>query len=166
MVHILYVFFSSCPPFIMQPIGANAPSPPWGIQVNIPMPANAEGQSTTGWDCLHFSPLGAYHLRCWQGAFPGVRNFFVTCQSRFRTADIAWFTSGMNRDGKHDHPITSFHPSLVRLVRDTSSYVQGKNERKALLTEVKELMFDVVRFFSDSFHLFKTDQIRQQCMIG
>ena len=30
----------------MQQVEANAPSPPWGIQVNIPKPANAEGQST------------------------------------------------------------------------------------------------------------------------
>ena len=65
----------------------------------------------------------------------------------------------MNCDGNHNHPITSFHPSLVTLVRDTASYTQGKNERKALLMEAKELMFDVVHFFSDLFRLLKTDQI-------
>ena len=62
----------------------------------------------------------------------------------------------MSRDGNHYHPKTSFHPSLVTLVRDTASYSQGKNERKALLMEVKELLFDIVSFFPVLFCLLKT----------
>jgi hypothetical protein len=52
----------------------------------------------------------------------------------------------MNRDGNHNHPQGSFHPSLVTLVRETGS-TQEKLERKALLAEVKEQLFDVVRFY-------------------
>jgi hypothetical protein len=132
---------------LMQHTGANAPSPPWGIPVNITVPANADCQPITAWDSLRFSPIGAYHLRCWQGVFPGIKNFFITCQSRFRSADIAWFASGTNRDGNHNHPPSSFHPSLVRLVRDSSS-AQAKGERKALLAELKEQMFDIVCFLT------------------
>jgi hypothetical protein len=43
---------------------------------------------------------------------------------------------------------------LVTLVGDTSSYTQGKTERKALLVELKELMFDTVGV-SESSDLFK-----------
>ena len=50
----------------------------------------------------------------------------------------------MNRDDNHNHPQASFHPSLVKLVRETGS-TQEKLERKALLAEVKEQLFDVVR---------------------
>jgi hypothetical protein len=125
----------------MQHTGAS--SPPWGIPVNIAVPANADGQPITPWDRLRFSSLGAYHLRCWQGVFPGIKDFFITCQSRFRSSDIAWFASGMNRDGNHSHLPSSFHPSLVTLV---TSSTQAKGERKALLAELKELMFDSVCF--------------------
>jgi len=144
--HIQYVFVASFAPFIMQRTAGNAPGPPWGIPVNISVPANADGQPVTSWDRLRFNPIGVYHLRCWQGVFPGVRDFFITCQGRFRSADIAWFASGMNRDGNHNHPQGSFHPSLVTLVRETGS-TQEKLERKALLAEVKEQLFDVVRFY-------------------
>ena len=116
-------------------------SPPWGIPVNIAVPIDSESQGITPWDRLRFSSLGTYHLRCWQGVFPGIKDFFITCQSRFRTADIAWFASGKNRDGEHNHPPSSFHPSMVMLV---NSSLRAKNERKALLAEVKELMFDAV----------------------
>jgi hypothetical protein len=163
--HIQYVSVASSAPFItgMQRTAGNAPCPPWGIPVNISVPANADRQRVTSWDHLRFSPIGAYHLRCWQGVFPGVKDFFITCQGRFRSADIAWFASGMNRDGNHSHPQASFHPSLVTLVMDTGS-TRGKLERKALLAEVKEQLFDVVSFF---FILIPTDHvfIRRQCMI-
>jgi hypothetical protein len=147
----------------MQHNGANVPSP---LPVNVTIPANADGKPIATWDRLRFSPIGVYHLRCWQGVFPGIKDFFITCQSRFRSADIAWFASGMNRDGNHNHLPSSFHPSLVTLVRDTSR-AQAKGERKALLAEVKEQMFDTVSFFN-SFHLDTTDHLftRQQCMIG
>jgi hypothetical protein len=125
----------------------HVPSPLWGLGNT---PTNAEGKSIATWDSLRFSPIGVYHLRCWQGVFPGIKHFFVTCQSRFRSADIAWFASGMNRDGNHCHPSFSFHPSLVTLFKDTSSN-QEKAERKALLAEVKEQIFDMVSLFS-SFH--------------
>jgi hypothetical protein len=62
------------------------------------------------------------------------------------TTSIAWFASGMNRDGNHNHPQCSFHPSLVTLVKETGS-AQEKLECKALLVEVKEQLFDVVHFF-------------------
>ena len=104
---------------IMKNTGA--PSPPWGIPVDIAVPANVVGQPITAWDSLRFSPIGAYHLRCWQGVFPGIKNFFIACQSRFRSADIAWFASGMNHDGNHNHPPSSFHPSLVRLLKRRAS---------------------------------------------
>jgi hypothetical protein len=136
--------FRFLPTFTMQQTGANASGPPWELPVEIPVPANAGAKTPTSWDRLRFSPIGAYHLRCWQGVFPGVRNFFITSQGRFRSADIAWFCSGSSRDGNHNHPQVSFHPSLVTLVKDTSSYAQGKTERKALLAELKELMFDTV----------------------
>jgi hypothetical protein len=152
----------------MQRTRSNVPAPPWGIPVNIPAPANAVvGQPATSWEHLRFSPLGAYHLRCWQGVFPGIRDFFISCQSRFRSADLAWFASGLNRDGDHNHAITSFHRSLVTLIGDTSSYAQGKNERKGLLLEVKELMFDIVSFFFPfSVQARMIIYIRQRCMIG
>ena len=129
----------------MQP---NDPSPPsgWGIPVNITVPANAEGQHVQSWDRLSFSPMGVYHLRCWQGVFPGIKDFFITCQSRFRSADIAWFASGMSRDGNHTHLPSSFHPSMVSLVKGTNS-PQAKAEWKALLAEVKEHIFDMVCIF-------------------
>lgn len=129
---------------LMQHTGAKDLAPPCGIPVEITPPANAERNPPTSWNSLRFSPIGVYHLRCWQGVFPGVKNFFIASQSRFRTADIAWFCSGSSRDNNHNHPQASFHPSLVTLVRDTSSYVQGKNERKSLLAEIKELLFDSV----------------------
>ena len=131
----------------MKHTNAKVPLPPGGIPVNISVPSNGKTQPVTSWDRLQFSPLGLYHLRCWQGDFPGIKNFFVTCQGRFRSADIAWFASGMNRDGNHNHPRTSFHPSLVTLVGETTS-PQAKLERKALLAEVKEHLFDVVGFFN------------------
>ena len=118
---------------------------PLPLPADISVPSNGKTQPVTSWNCLNFSPLGAYHLRCWQGVFPGIKDFFTTYQSRFRSADLAWFSSGMNRDGNHSHEKTSFHPSLVTLVGETNS-VQGKLERKALLAEVKEQLFDVVRF--------------------
>jgi hypothetical protein len=108
------------------------------------VPANADGQPVTSWDRLRFSPIGVYHLHYWQGVFPGVKDFFITC--RFRSADIAWFASGMNRNGNHNHPQDLFHPSLVTLVRETGS-IQEKLERKALLAEVKEQLFDVIHFY-------------------
>ncbi|KAF8954279.1 hypothetical protein BDZ97DRAFT_1928514 [Flammula alnicola] len=127
----------------------NAPHPPWDLPGNIPAPANADTQSVTSWERLRIgpvTPLAAYHLRSWLGVFPGIQDFFVTCQSNFRSADVAWFASGMSRDGNHHHPVTSFHPSLVTLVRDTK-YPQGKGERKALLTEIKDLMYDVATMY-------------------
>jgi hypothetical protein len=127
--------------------GANVQSLPWGMPANVPVPPNAEGQLITTWDRLRFSPIGLYHLRCWQGVFPGIKDFFITCQSRFRSADIAWFASGSNRDGNHNHSSTSFHPSLVTLNKDAGG-AQGKGERKALLAEVKEQLFDIVCFLS------------------
>lgn len=120
---------------------------PPSLPANISVPSNGKSLPVTSWDRLHFSPLGAYHLRCWQGVFPGIKNFFITYQRRFRSADLAWFSSGSNRDGNHNHPQTSFHPSLVTLFRETNS-VEGKLERKAILAEVKEQLFDVVRFFN------------------
>jgi hypothetical protein len=132
------------PRSIMQHTGA--PSPLWGIPVNIPVPANADGQLVTHWDHLRFSSLGLYHIHCWQGVFPGIKDFFINCQSCFRSADIAWFVSGTNRDGHHSLPQSSFHLSLVTLV---SSPLQAKAERKVLLTEVKELMFDTVCFLTN-----------------
>ena len=126
---------------IMKNTGA--PSPPWGIPVIITMPTNADGQLVTHWDRLHLSPFGLYHLRCWQGVFPGIKDFFITCQSHFWSAKITWFASGMSHDGNHSHS-PSFHPSLVTLV---TSSAQVKTECKGLLAEVKELMFDVVCFF-------------------
>ncbi|KAF8164964.1 hypothetical protein B0H34DRAFT_217681 [Crassisporium funariophilum] len=126
------------PSFIMH----QAPSPPWGIPVNIPVPMNGDGP-ITHWRDLRFGPLGAYHLRCWLGVFPGIAQFFVTNQSRFRSSDIAWFASGMHRDGNHSHAPTSFHPSMVDFTRETSGYQAGKTERKALLTEVQALTFDL-----------------------
>ena len=130
------------PRSIMKNTGA--PSPPWGIPVNITVPVNADGQLVTHWDRLRFSPLGLYHLHCWQGVFPGIKDFFITCQSHFRSANIAWFASGMSCDGNHSHSPLSFHPSLVMLV---TSSAQVKTKHKGLLAEVKELMFDVVCFF-------------------
>jgi len=130
----------------MQRTASNAPGPSWGIPVNIYVPANVDGQPVTSWDCLRFSPIGVYHLHCWQGVFPGMKDFFITCQGRSRSADIAWFASGMNRDGNHNHPQGSFHPSLVTLVRETGS-TQEKLEHKALLAEVKEQLFDVIHFY-------------------
>ncbi|KDR71989.1 hypothetical protein GALMADRAFT_143340 [Galerina marginata CBS 339.88] len=122
--------------------------PPWGLAVHIPTPANADAKLTPPWNSLpgSFSPLTVYYLRRWQGVFPGIRNFFIECQARFRSADIAWFTSGHNRDGNHIHPQTSFHPSLVTLVKETPSN-QAKDERKALLAELKELMFDTATMY-------------------
>ena len=142
-------FLPPPPRSIMQPSGADLnglPSPPWGIPVNITVPRNADGQPITPWNRLRFSPMGAYHLRCWQGVFPGIKDFFVTCQSRFRSADISWFASGANRDGNHAHSSSSFHPSLVMLYKDTNSPL-AKAERKALLAEVKEHLFDLVILF-------------------
>lgn len=146
-----YVHFASSQPSssVMQHTGASGL--PLALPVEIPVPANAGGQILTSWDRLRFSPFGAYHLRCWQGVFPGVKNFFIASQGRFRSADIAWFCSGSSRDGNHNHSQVSFHPSLVTLVRDTTSYAQGKTERKALLMELKELLFDTVRVSSDLF---------------
>lgn len=130
----------------MQRAGVIALPPHWGrLPVQIPTPANARGQPPTPWDRLQFSPIGAYHLRCWQGVFPGVKNFFIASQARFRSADIAWFCSGSSRDSNHIHSKVSFHPSLVTLVKDTNLYTQGKSERKSLLAELKDLMFDTVR---------------------
>jgi hypothetical protein len=126
--------------------GANSLPPPLGITDNIDVPENADGQPVTTWERLHFSPIGLYHLRCWQGVFPGIKDFFITCQRHFRSADIAWFASGMNSDGNHAHPPYSFHPSLVSLIKDSGG-AQGKIERKALLAEVKEQLFDMVCFF-------------------
>jgi hypothetical protein len=140
-----------------MPQDANVLPPPWDIP---------DGHPITNWDRLHFSPIGVHNLRCWQGVFPGIKDFFITCQSRFRSADIAWFASGMNRDGKHNHLPSSFHPSLVSLVKETSS-AQGKGRRKALLAEVQEQLFDTVCFFK-SFHLDTTNLLfaRQRCMIA
>lgn len=151
----------------MQDTGAKIPAPPWGIPVEITPPADAEGKPPTSWNSLRFSPMGVYHLRCWQGVFPGVRNFFVASRSRFRSADIAWFCSGSSRDNNHNHPRVSFHPSLQTLVGDTSSYAQGKSERKLLLAEVKELMFDAVRvFFWRVYVPYHISLNRLWCTIG
>jgi hypothetical protein len=135
----------------MQHTGAKIPAPPWGIPVKITRPANAVGnlEKPQPWNSLRFSPMGVYHLRCWQGVFPGVRNFFVDRQSCFRSADIAWFCSGSSRDNNHNHPRVSFHPSLRTLIEDTNSYVEGKGDRKLLLGELKDLMFDSVRVSLD-----------------
>lgn len=146
--------FHPLPPSSAMQHGASVPSQPWGIPqpdlvVIKSRPANAVSQPVTAWNSLRFSPMGAYHLRCWQGVFPGVRDFFITFQSRFRSADIAWFASGVNRDGNHSHQPSSFHPSLVTLVNDNPS-AQARAERKALLAEVKELMFDTVCFLTHS----------------
>jgi hypothetical protein len=164
MFFLLPLFASSQPS--MQHTGTNAQPPPWGIPVEIPIPANARGQPPTPWDRLHFSPIGAYHLRCWQGVFPGVRNFFIASQAWFRSADMAWFCSGSSRDSNHIHPQVSFHPSLVTLVRDTSSYTQGKAECKALLAEVKELMFDAVCLSSNVFCHDKTNHLSISILLG
>lgn len=158
--HILYVRFTSRflhPPHLMQHTGPKVPPPPGELPPEIPKPANANGQPPKSWDSLRFSPIGVYHLRSWQGVFPGVKKFFIASQSRFRSADIAWFCSGSSRDNNHNHPQVSFHPSLVTLIGDTSSYAQGKTERKMLLAEVKELMFDSVRVSSEMFYHNATD---------
>ena len=138
---------------LMQHTGARIPAPPWGIPVEITWPANAVGklEKPPPWNSLRFSPIGVYHLRCWQGVFPGVRNFFVACQSRFRSADIAWFCSGSSHDNNHNHPRVSFHPSLKTLFTDTNSYLEGKEDCKLLLREVKDLMFDSVRVSLDAY---------------
>ena len=133
--HSVRFFIITLPPRSAMQQGANVLSPP----------VNADAQPITTWDHLHFSPIGVYHLRYWQGQFPGIKDFFVTCQSRFRSADIAWFASGMNRDGNHNHPPSSFNPSLVSLIKDTPG-AQGKFDHKALLAEVKEQLFDMVCF--------------------
>ena len=153
---------------LMQHTGAKVPAPPRGLPVEVPQPANADSNPPTPWNSLRFSPIGLYHLRYWQGVFPGVRNFFIANQSRFRSADIAWFCSGSSRDNNHNHPRVSFHPSLATLVRDTNSYPQGKTERKALLAELKELMYDSVCVSSDLLYHDDTDlpHIRLRCMIG
>ena len=128
----------------VPPLPISIPVPP--MPISVPVPANAEGKSLTAWNELRFSPIGVYHLRCWQGVFPGIKDFFITCQKRFQSSDIAWFASGMNRDGNHNHSRNSFHPSMVLLVKDTSA-AQAKIERKVLLAEVKEHLFDMVCFF-------------------
>ena len=132
-------YFPFLPPFMENTY-------PLPLPIDIPVPSNGKNQPVTTWNGLQFSPLGAYHLRCWQGVFPGIKDFFTTYQGRFRSADLAWFSSGMNRDGNHSHPPTSFHPSLVTLHGETNS-IQGRLERKALLAEVKEQLFYVVCFF-------------------
>ena len=49
------------------------------------------------------------HLHQWQGVFLGECGFFVTKQSQFEAADVAWFAAGMHEDGAHDHPYDHFH---------------------------------------------------------
>ena len=127
---------------------------PFPLPVDIPMPSDGKTQPVTNWNCLHFSPLRVYHLRCWQGVFPGIKDFFITYQARFQSADLAWFSSGMSHDGNHSHPQTSFHPSLVMLVGETNS-IQGKVERKALLAEVKEQLFDMVCFLKPILPIYE-----------
>lgn len=163
--------FHPLPPRPAMQHGANVPSQALGIPQAVnttTVPENTDSRPVTSWDSLCFGPIGVYNLRRWQieGVFPGIRDFFITCQSRFRSADIAWFASGMNRDGNHLHRPSSFHPSLVRLYKDTSS-TQAIAERKALLAEVKEQMFDTVCSFN-SLHLVSTDHLftRQQCTIA
>lgn len=119
---------------------------PSSLPAYIPVPSGGETLDVTNWNLLRFSPLGIYHLRRWQGAFPGIKDFFFSHQGRFRSADLAWFSSRLNRDGNHDHPRTSFHPSLATLHKDTNS-PRGKIERKDLLAELKEQLFDIVRFY-------------------
>jgi hypothetical protein len=121
---------------------------PQDLPSDIPAPGNADSHPLTPWKRLcgaPATPLAVYHLRRWQGVLPGVQGMFNTCRDNFRSADVAWFASGMGRDGNHHHPTTSFHPSLVAMVRQTR-YPEGKVERKGLLTEVKDLMFDAVCF--------------------
>jgi len=48
-------------------------------------------------------------------------------------------------DGNDHHLSTSFHPSLVVMVKQTQ-YLKGKVECKVLLEEVKDLMFNMVCF--------------------
>lgn len=115
---------------------------PSSLPAYIPVPSGGETLDVTNWNLLRFSPLGIYHLRRWQGAFPGIKDFFFSHQGRFRSADLAWFSSRLNRDGNHDHPRTSFHPSLATLHKDTNS-PRGKIECKDLLAELKEQLFDI-----------------------
>jgi len=121
---------------------------PQDLPSHIPAPGNANSNSLMDWRHLRVAPatpLAVYQLRRWQGVLPGVQDMFRTCGDNFRSADVAWFASGMSRDGNHHHPSASFHPSLVAMVKQTR-YPKGKVERKALLEEVKDLMFDVVCF--------------------
>ena len=115
----------------------HASCPPWCMPVNIPLSPKADIKPVENWRSLRFSPIKAYHLHCWQGVFPGIKDFFITCQSRFCSADIPWFVSGMSCDGHHNHPPSLFYPSLVTLHKDTN-YSQEKGERKILLAEVKD----------------------------
>lgn len=117
----------------------------WPIPVNIRVPPGGNGKIIP-WTQLKFNPLGLYHLRRWQGVFPGEHGFFTTNQLRFEAADIAWFAAGMHEDGLHSHPSDHFHPLHNDVHRALSSYVDSKAEKKLLGNRVRDLTFDLVRF--------------------
>jgi hypothetical protein len=124
-------------------------SPPfsWPIPVDICVPPGGN-ETLTPWSRLKFNPLGLYHLRRWQGVFPGERGLFVANQSRFEAADVAWFAAGMHEDSAHDHPRNKFHPLHNDVHQEVSTaYTDPKGERKLLEKRVQDLTFDMVCFF-------------------
>ena len=117
---------------------------PWKIPVNIAPPAAGDATPITPWKDLFFSPVGLYHLRRWLGVHEKHRNLFTSNQPRFRSADLAWFAGGVHKDGLHFHPINTFHDWFIRLHQATARNTVLKEERKGVLAELQELVFDTV----------------------
>ena len=121
---------------------------PQDLPSDIPTPGNVDSHPIMHWRHLYVAPatpLAVYHLSHWQGTLSGVQVMFWTCEDNFCSADLAWFASGMSFNGNHHHLLTSFHPSLVAMVKQTR-YPNGKVECKVLLAEVNDLMFNMVCF--------------------
>lgn len=99
------------------------------------------------WDQLKFNPLGLFDLRRRLGVLPSQPNIFATFRDRFIASDIAWLATGIAGDGAHRVPADTFHPQFLEIRNEYPIGSAGLTRRKDLESQIRRLIFDLVRGF-------------------
>ena len=111
----------------------------WGIPVNIPKPP-CVGSNIVPWQELKFNPLGLFNLCHHFGALPNYQGCFIT-------SDIAWFATGLSRDGDHVTATDAFHQLFSTVCKGIPPGAQGQWLHKELQMNVWNLTFDLVNLY-------------------
>lgn len=116
----------------------------WGTPIDISIPPGGDG-NVPDWSDLKFNPLGLYNLRRRLGALHREPGVFMRYKANFLSSDLAWFASGMHKDGQHATPRDTYHPLFLTAREHTGTGEPATKLRNKLRDAVRDEIFDLVR---------------------